>query len=146
MKKGKLVARGTTASKGLAAGVVRVVDHDPELSMNLKPGEILVAAYTSPDHVPAMKKAAGIVTESGGIMSHAAIVSREFGVPAIVGISGILDPEKGLKNGQRIVVDATEGAIYEDLEPAGEDKLATLAARNGIDAAKAFLEKMRNRG
>jgi pyruvate,water dikinase len=79
-----LILRGEAASPGLAAGFPRVLKSAAEIS-RLEAGEILVTAMTTPDFVPAMKKAAAIVTDKGGQTSHAAIVSRELGIPCVVG-------------------------------------------------------------
>ncbi|HEX5448000.1 MAG TPA: PEP-utilizing enzyme, partial [Candidatus Saccharimonadales bacterium] len=65
-------------------------------------------AVTTPDYVPLMKKASAIVTDQGGILSHAAIVARELGVPCIVGTA---DATKVLKNGQKVLVDADNGVV-----------------------------------
>ncbi|HLC48700.1 MAG TPA: PEP-utilizing enzyme, partial [Candidatus Norongarragalinales archaeon] len=71
-------------------------------------GDILVAQATNPDVVPAMKKAAAIVTNTGGITCHAAIVSRELGIPCIVGTKIATDV---LKDGMVVEVDATKGIV-----------------------------------
>ena len=74
----------------------------------MKKGDILVAVTTHPDYVPAMQKAAAIVTEEGGILSHAAIVSREIRIPCIVGTKQVT---KVLKDGDLIEVDANKGIV-----------------------------------
>ncbi len=76
--------RGTPASKGIAKGKVAIVKGVKDLP-NVQKGDILVAITTHPDYVPAMQKAVAIVTDEGGVTSHAAIVSRELGIPCIVG-------------------------------------------------------------
>ena len=78
------ILRGFGASPGVAAGVARILRGPAEME-KLKAGEILVTTMTTPDMVPAMSRAAGIVTDEGGMTCHAAIVSRELGVPCIVG-------------------------------------------------------------
>lgn len=98
---------GTPASLGIAQGRVKVVMSSLE-SDKLKNGEILVAPATSVDFVPAMERAAAIVTETGGITSHAAIVSREFGVPCIVGVKKATSQ---LKDNDLVEVDAETGVI-----------------------------------
>jgi pyruvate,water dikinase len=77
---------GTVASKGKGSvrGRIRVL-LDPSLADTFAQGEILVAPMTSPEYIFAMKKAAAIITDAGGLTSHAAIVSRELGVPCLVG-------------------------------------------------------------
>jgi len=74
----------------------------------MKKGEILVAPMTSPDYILAMRKAKAIITDVGGLMSHAAIVSRELGVPAVVGTKVAT---KVLKDGDRVEVDAKNGIV-----------------------------------
>lgn len=98
---------GQTAMNGKAHGSVRVLRKKSEIPL-LQEGEILVTAMTTPDYVPAMKKAAAIVTDEGGITCHAAIVAREFGKPCIIG-TGIAT--KTLKTGNIVEVDADAGVI-----------------------------------
>lgn len=99
---------GIGASPGIVTGPVRILKSSKEI-YKIKPGEILVAQETNPDYVPAMRKAIAVVTEKGGRTSHAAIVSRELGIPAVVGASGILTK---IKNEQIITVDGASGKIY----------------------------------
>lgn len=98
---------GIPASPGLVRGKVRIVD-DTKSLRRMRAREILVANNTTPDYVPAMRLAAAIVTEQGGITGHAAIVSRELGVPCMVGVEQVT---KTLKNGDRVEVDATKGIV-----------------------------------
>ncbi|MCC6792233.1 MAG: phosphoenolpyruvate synthase [Thermomicrobiales bacterium] len=81
---GEVLLRGLAASPGTVSGQVRVI-HTPEEGDALGQGEILVADMTTPDWVPFLRRAAAVVTDSGGMTSHAAIVSRELGIPCIVG-------------------------------------------------------------
>lgn len=104
-----LLLTGLSASPGIASGTVRVVKSPKEIGVVMQ-GDVLVAEMTNPDYVPAMRKACAIVTDSGGKTSHAAIVSRELGVPAVVG-SG--SATKILKDGEVVTVDGTNGKIYE---------------------------------
>jgi len=99
--------RGTTACPGSVRGVVRVVLTPKEIAQ-VKRGEILVTNNTTPDFVPAMRKAAAIVTEQGGITSHAALVSRELGVPCVIGTRVA---SRVFKTGDRVEVDATNGIV-----------------------------------
>lgn len=78
---------GSPASPGIGVGQAKIIFSPKEIS-KIKSGDILVAPQTNPDYVPAMKKSAAIVTEKGGRTSHAAIVSRELGIPAVVGAEG----------------------------------------------------------
>lgn len=103
-----VILKGDPASPGIAAGPARVIFSAKEIDKVL-PGDVLVAPQTNPDFVPAMKKAIAIVTDSGGRTSHAAIVSRELGVPAVV---GTVKATKTIKTGEIITVNGTTGEIY----------------------------------
>src|SRR3989344_1243074 len=83
-KLGKLILIGDPASPGISSGLAKVIHAASEMD-KIQSGDILVAPQTNPDFVPAMKRASAIVTDSGGRTSHAAIVSRELGIPAVVG-------------------------------------------------------------
>ncbi|MFD0896301.1 phosphoenolpyruvate synthase [Loigolactobacillus binensis] len=108
----KVAVRGLPASPGFASGVVHVID-DPKDIDQFKEGEVLVTLMTSPDWVPAMKKAAAIVTNNGGMTCHAAIVSREMQIPCIVGTrSKNLAATDALKDGDIVTVDAKNGVVY----------------------------------
>jgi pyruvate,water dikinase len=98
---------GIAASPGIVEGVVRVLRHENELS-ELQPGEILVAAITAPSWASAFSVVAGVVTDIGGMMSHAAIVCREYGMPAVVS-TGFATAR--LKTGQRVRVDGHKGTV-----------------------------------
>ncbi|KKR80149.1 MAG: Phosphoenolpyruvate synthase [Candidatus Daviesbacteria bacterium GW2011_GWA1_41_61] len=106
MKKDSLL-KGIIASLGLVKGKVRVL-RSPQDADSMEEGEILVIEMTSPEFMPAIKKAAAIVTDIGGVTCHAAIVSRELGIPCIVG-SGIAT--QVLKDGDLVEVDANEGIV-----------------------------------
>ncbi|MDD5417290.1 MAG: phosphoenolpyruvate synthase [Candidatus Nanoarchaeia archaeon] len=103
-----LILKGLSASPGVASGVVRVINSADDVD-KIQKGDILVTTMTDPDFVPAMKKASAIVTDEGGMTSHAAIVSRELGVPCIVGTESAT---KKLQSGMNIIVDATSGKVY----------------------------------
>ena len=107
--KGTVLLSGIPASPGIAAGTVKIVYQSSEIDQ-VREGEVLVAAMTTPDFVPAMKRAVAIVTDRGGRTCHAAIVSRELGVPCIVGAG---NATKELKDGQLITVDGSRGKVYE---------------------------------
>ena len=103
----KGILHGKPAYQGVARGLVRIVRSKAEFNkMNL--GDILIAPNTRPEYVPIMKIAGAIVTDEGGITSHAAIVSRELKVPCVVGVQGVTSV---LKDGNLIEVDATKGII-----------------------------------
>lgn len=99
--------KGRVASRGLAKGKVVIVKGIKDLD-KVKLGDILVAVTTHPDYVPAMRKVAAIVTDEGGITSHAAIVSREFGIPCIVGTK---IATRVLKDADLIEVNANMGVV-----------------------------------
>ena len=99
--------QGMVASRGKVIGKVVIVRGVKDLP-KVKTGDILVAVTTHPDYVPAMRKASAIVTDEGGITSHAAIISREFGIPCIVGTR---EATAYLKDGDKIEVDAENGKI-----------------------------------
>jgi len=108
-EKAKTLITGLTASPGIASGTVKIVHEITELN-KIEKGDVLVAEMTNPDMVPAMKKTAAIVTDEGGMTCHAAIVSREMGIPCIVGTEKATSV---LKEGQTITVDATNAHVYE---------------------------------
>lgn len=109
----KVVVKGLPASPGRISGKAHVI-LDPSLIDTFKEGEILVTEMTAPDWVPAMKKAKAIVTDSGGMTCHASIVSRELGIPCIVGTKSRGVSATGtIANGMDITVDATNGVVYE---------------------------------
>ena len=104
----ELLLQGSPASPGIAAGPVKVLKSAKELEKVL-PGDVLVAPQTNPDFVPAMKKAVAIVTDSGGRTSHAAIVSREIGIPAVVGTGKATTM---LRDGMVVTVNGAKGEVY----------------------------------
>jgi pyruvate,water dikinase len=99
--------RGFAASRGVAEGTARVVRSVEEIS-RLKPGDILVCQVTNPTWAPIFQKIAGAVSDIGGSMSHAAIVAREYGLPAVVGTGSATSR---IKDGQRIRVDGGRGVV-----------------------------------
>jgi len=103
------ILSGAPASPGVAYGPVKIVP-DPSQIDKVLAGDILVAEMTTPDFVPAMKRAAAIVTDRGGRTAHAAIVSRELGIPCVVGCERATAI---LKDGQIITVDGSKGKVYQ---------------------------------
>ncbi len=86
---------------------------------DLKEGDVLVTHMTAPDWVPLMRRSAAIITDSGGMTCHAAIVSRELGIPCVVGAA---DATTKLRDGELVTVDATHGTVYEgEVALVGED-------------------------
>lgn len=110
-KKLELILEGSPASPGIRSGPVKILQSASEIN-ELNPGDILVAQQTNPDYVPAMKKAAAIITDRGGRTSHAAIVSRELGIPCVVGTE---KATSHLKNGEVVTVDGGEGKVFKGL-------------------------------
>ena len=100
--------KGEQASPGTATGVVIIIESPKEIN-RVKEGQILVTSMTTPDFVPAMKKVNGIITDKGGQTSHAAIVSRELGVPCVVGTK---TATKFLKEGDIVNLNGTTGEVW----------------------------------
>ena len=101
--------RGTVASRGIAHGRVRIIlDASSDMSPPMSPGDILVTSMTRPEFLPLMKLAAAIITNEGGITSHAAIVSRELKKPCIIGTKNATE---ALKDGDLVEVDANAGVV-----------------------------------
>jgi pyruvate,water dikinase len=102
-----VLARGLPAAPGTASGTVRVL-LSPEDGNRLLPGEVLVAPMTNPDWLPTIRRAAALVTDTGGMTCHAAIVARELNVPCIVGAR---TATKDLADGALVTVDGTRGQV-----------------------------------
>ncbi len=120
----EILVQGLGASPGMGIGPVKIIKSAKEIK-RMEGGDVLVTEMTTPDFVPAMKKAAAIVTDTGGMTSHAAIVSRELGVPCIVGTQ---EATKILKEGRTVSVDGTHGIVYEGMIAAPEVKKEEVAA------------------
>lgn len=108
ISKAEVLVSGAAASVGRAAGPAKII-HSPKDIDKVEKGDVLVTEMTSPDYVPAMRRAAAIVTDTGGRTSHASIVSRELGIPCVVGTG---TATHALKNGQMITVDGSSGKVY----------------------------------
>lgn len=104
------ILKGVPASMGLARGKVRLISR-PQDSEQLQDGEILVTEVTNPLFTIAMLKAAAIVTDVGGMLSHTAIVARELDIPCIVGTK---EATKKLKTGMEVVVDGEKGVVFRE--------------------------------
>lgn len=102
------LVKGLGASPGRASGEVKVVLRPKEFA-SVSKGDVLVTRMTTPDYVPLMVKTAAIVTDEGGMTSHAAIVSRELGVPCVVGTG---NATAALKKGATVTVDGSDGVVY----------------------------------
>lgn len=105
---GEEILKGVSASVGVVSGPVQIIVKIEEIE-SFKEGNVLVAEMTNPAYVPAMRKAVAIVTDAGGMTSHAAIISRELGIPAVVGTG---QATHKLKDGQVVTVDGAKGMIY----------------------------------
>lgn len=99
---------GEGVSLGVVSGPVRIIENQNDLP-DFKDGEIFVAETANPDYAPAMKKAAGMITDTGSRVSHAAIIAREFGIPSIVGTGNATSI---LKDGQIVTLDGFSGKVY----------------------------------
>ncbi len=106
--KAPVLLSGVAASPGIASGPVKIISDASKIDQVYE-GDILVSEKTTPDFVPAMKRAAAILTNRGGRTAHAAIVSRELGIPCVVGAEAATTT---LTNGQVITVDGSHGKIY----------------------------------
>ncbi|MCH4178272.1 MAG: phosphoenolpyruvate synthase [Megasphaera sp.] len=133
----KIVVKGLPASPGHAAGKAHII-LDPSRIEEFNDGEILVTTMTAPDWVPAMKKAKAIVTDAGGMTCHASIVSRELGIPCIVGTkSRSTEATTTITDGMEITVDATNGIVYEGIVEDIVKPAAPAAAGATVVAAEA---------
>lgn len=98
---------GVTASRGTVVGTARIIRGEEDFAA-LRRGEIMVCPYTNPTWTPLFDIAAGVATDAGGAASHAAIVARERGIPAVMGTG---NGTTVLSDGQRVLVDADEGSV-----------------------------------
>ncbi len=126
-----IIASGLGASPGLATG--KVVIYDTSMSLEaIKEGDILVTQMTMPDMVPAMSRAAAIVTDEGGMTCHAAIISRELGTPCVVGTGNATEI---MKDGMDVTVDGTTGTVYKGiLKKSGSEDSQAPAAVSAVCA------------
>jgi len=99
--------RGIGASRGVATGIARVARTASD-AMMIERGAILVCPFTDPGWTVALDRVAGVVTEVGGMLSHAAVICREYGIPAVLGVK---DATRLLRDGQRVRVDADRGVV-----------------------------------
>ncbi len=127
---GEVLLRGLGAAPGSASGSVRLLS-DPHDTSSFHDGDVLVAHMTTPDWVPLMRKAAAIVTDSGGMTCHAAIVSRELGIPCVAGTG---DATKRLRNGEIVTVNATQGIVTEGAPAPGTASAPSTSSSAGSSA------------
>jgi len=127
---GKVLVTGLGASPGAATGAVKIVT-SPESLGKITKGDIMVTVMTTPDMVPAMKRAGAIVTDEGGMTCHAAIVSRELGCPAVVGTK---KGTKTLSDGMLITVDGGKGKVYEGEVKKAKEETPARAVVAGVSS------------
>jgi pyruvate, water dikinase len=133
---------GLAASHGTAAGPVRIL-RSPKEGHRLHDGDVLVASMTKPDWLPVLRRAAAIVTDGGGITCHAAIVSRELGIPAVVGTRHATTV---LRDGEIVTVDAERGRVHRgDRTAAAAGQLGSTAAIPVATAAAPAVESLATR-
>lgn len=105
----KVILKGIGASSGIVVGNVRIIKNEKDF-LKFKKGEILVTEITDPTMIMVIRKTKAIITDIGGLTSHPAIISRELGIPCVVGTE---KATKVLKNGMRIKINGEKGTIYE---------------------------------
>ena len=138
----KVAVKGIAAGKrDVGAGVAKVVLTPEDASKLVEKGDVIVATMTNPDYVPFMKLSRAIVTDKGGVTCHAAIVSRELGIPCIVGTE---NATKVMTTGQTYTVDARSGVVYEGIfaepaRPSTPTTTSTAIASAPITATKIYL-------
>jgi pyruvate,water dikinase len=127
---GDVLVRGLGASPGIASGEVKIVLDIDELD-KIKEGDVMVTTMTTPDMVPAMRRASGIVTDEGGVTCHASIISRELGIPCVVGTG---DATTTLKENTGVTLDGKKGLVFEGITEVKEEaaQVATVAAEAPI--------------
>jgi pyruvate,water dikinase len=130
---GNIILEGQGASPGIATGKVVIVGSTKDLS-KVNTGDIMVAKMTNPDMVPAMRKAAAIITDEGGMTCHAAIVSRELGTPATVGTKKATSI---LIDGQVVSVDGEKGLVYDGKIEIPESAAPAAAVSAGVAVSSA---------
>jgi pyruvate,water dikinase len=120
----EVLIKGLGASPGLASGTVKVILELDELD-KVQDGDVMVTTMTTPDMVPAMKRATGIVTDEGGVTCHAAIISRELGIPCVVGTG---DATTTLKENDEVTADGKKGLVYKGIIKGAESEKSAEAA------------------
>ena len=121
---GDVLVRGLGASPGIATGKVKIVLDIDELD-KIEEGDVMVTTMTTPDMVPAMRRASGIVTDEGGVTCHASIISRELGIPCVVGTG---DATKTLKENDGVTLDGKKGLVFEGITEVKEEAPVAQAA------------------
>lgn len=125
----KVVTKGIAAGRrGIGAGVAKIIFTPKDASKLMKKDNILVTTMTNPDYVPYMKMAGAIVTDKGGVTCHAAIVSRELGIPCVVGAENATEV---MNTGKEYTVDAKSGVVYEGIVLLVEKPVTSMAMASG---------------
>ena len=114
---GDVLVRGLGASPGMASGTVKIILDIDELD-KIKDGDIMVTTMTTPDMVPAMRRASGIVTDEGGVTCHASIISRELGIPCVVGTG---DATAKLEENTGVTLDGKKGLVFDGISETKEE-------------------------
>ncbi|HXX88557.1 MAG TPA: phosphoenolpyruvate synthase [Candidatus Acidoferrum sp.] len=129
----KVIVKGIAAGKrGFGIGVAKVVMDPEEASRVMQKGDVLVTDMTNPDYVPFMKLAGAIVTDKGGVTCHAAIVSRELGIPCVVGTE---NATKLMVTGNKYTVDSRSGIVYEGVMRALTAQLSSAGGTGALGAS-----------
>lgn len=121
---GEVIIKGLGASPGIASGLVKIIRDIDELD-KVKDGDIMVTTMTTPDMVPAMRRAAGIITDEGGVTCHASIISRELGIPCVVGTGSATST---LKEDEGVTLDGKKGLVFDGLTETKEEAPAAAAS------------------
>jgi pyruvate,water dikinase len=131
----KVTVKGIAAGKrGFGIGTAKIVSNPQEAAKVMQKGDILVTDMTNPDYVPFMKLAGAIVTDKGGVTCHAAIVSRELGIPCVVGTE---NATKLMIHGKEYTVDSRSGVVYEGTMPTLTEQLSSSAGNAASTSATA---------
>ena len=114
---GEVIVKGLGASPGIGSGPVKIILDIDELH-KINEGDIMVTSMTTPDMVPAMRKSSGIITDEGGVTCHASIISRELGIPCVVGTGNATST---LKDNQGVTLDGKKGLVFEGITEVKEE-------------------------
>ena len=150
-----ILLTGVAAAPGQLVATVRVVDGDETKMAKVAQGEVLVGEEFKPAHNIYLEKAAAIITDTGGILSHGGVAGKMFGIPAV---AGTVAATQTLKDGQKVLVDGNRGLVLkyipgeepdEKPKPAASlslaDRMAAVAAKKGIDLPPGFTEKQKEK-
>ena len=120
---GEVLVRGLGASPGMASGSVKIVFDIDELD-KIKDGDIMVTTMTTPDMVPAMRRASGIVTDEGGVTCHASIISRELGIPCVVGTG---NATATLVENNGVTLDGKKGLVFDGISETKSEEVSAVS-------------------